>query len=555
MGTTHEQDSANSTAAVEPGTIKDMRIRHPLVHTSLAGATAGVLAMGLVIRLNPELKPTLRTLILGIPLWASWGAVMVGLPATAVLALVGRFRHGIIPGGRWPSPIYMAVAFTVAAILSRVNADFHPDYLSGSGHRILRHDAVAWLIAGLMAILGGMIVRRLGRPPWMRRVFVTTMMALPIIRLIIIPSPVVKPKEIPPQPLGAPTQRLLVCGIEGLDSQIMLTHVSDGQYPTLDRLQSGGASGHLNPFRPFLPRAHWTSLGTGTLPRRNGVKSRWGWHFPLLFDETLRLLPWTPQGSRLILPWGLAERVTPPPSTVPPLWQRMQASGVSTKVLDWPGLWDADATVIEVAPVLLDRFQHGSLIASIEQALEAFPRQQQHIIEVIATDLERINIAMAALRHGQQNVWLQLNTLGAVRRDLEPLQPMDTDEREVLNLVVELLDRKFGDLLEAAGPETLVAIVSPTGLSPPDSYERLRRFFGSGGNWRTSAENCPDGFLVLNGEGVAFGRSFTGADLEDLAPTLCYLLGLPVAQYMDGRVILEIIDEEFLQEHPLRVID
>ena len=41
----------------------------------------------------------------------------------------------------------------------------------------------------------------------------------------------------------------------------------------------------------------------------------------------------------------------------------------------------------------------------------------------------------------------------------------------------------------------------------------------------------------------------------DVAPTLCYLLGLPVSQYMEGSVLVDIISPTFLSENPLRVVD
>jgi hypothetical protein len=36
---------------------------------------------------------------------------------------------------------------------------------------------------------------------------------------------------------------------------------------------------------------------------------------------------------------------------------------------------------------------------------------------------------------------------------------------------------------------------------------------------------------------------------------VCYLLGLPVAQYMEGGVIVDAVEPEFLAENPLRVVD
>jgi hypothetical protein len=43
--------------------------------------------------------------------------------------------------------------------------------------------------------------------------------------------------------------------------------------------------------------------------------------------------------------------------------------------------------------------------------------------------------------------------------------------------------------------------------------------------------------------------------MADVAPTLCYLLGLPVAQYMEGDIIVDAIEAEYLASHLLRVVD
>jgi len=44
------------------------------------------------------------------------------------------------------------------------------------------------------------------------------------------------------------------------------------------------------------------------------------------------------------------------------------------------------------------------------------------------------------------------------------------------------------------------------------------------------------------------------ARIEDLAPTLLHLSGLPVPEDMDGRVLLELFEEDFLQTNPVRRI-
>jgi len=61
------------------------------------------------------------------------------------------------------------------------------------------------------------------------------------------------------------------------------------------------------------------------------------------------------------------------------------------------------------------------------------------------------------------------------------------------------------------------------------------------------------GIMLLSGEGCAPGR-VDGAGLEDLAPTLLHLLGLPVPAEMDGRVLAEALNSGWLRTHPLPVV-
>ncbi len=177
------------------------------------------------------------------------------------------------------------------------------------------------------------------------------------------------------------------------------------------------------------------------------------------------------------------------------------------------------------------------------------------IWSAIVRDQARIDAARAALIAGTGNVWIHLETLAVARRYHEPLRLRHTRERRLLELVMELVDDQLGTLLGATDRGTLVAVVSPYGLAPPGAIERIKRLFGGGEDWHTSAESSPDGLFILLGGGVEPGRLVAEASSPDVAPTLCYLLGLPVAQYMEGSVLVDAVEPEFLAEHALRVVD
>jgi predicted AlkP superfamily phosphohydrolase/phosphomutase len=58
-----------------------------------------------------------------------------------------------------------------------------------------------------------------------------------------------------------------------------------------------------------------------------------------------------------------------------------------------------------------------------------------------------------------------------------------------------------------------------------------------------------DGIFIARGKSLNRGTRIQGARLIDIAPTLLYMLGQKVPQDMDGRVLTEAIDPQFLQQH------
>ena len=517
-----------------------------------AGAATGLVAEALVLRMNPEVTQTMRGVLVGMPLWASWGMLMAGVPLLVGVAVLERFRPR---ADRWVAPELFAAVFVVAAVLTGFNAKLHALLLSGPAHRVLVQDSVGWGIAAILATAAGYAVRRFGSGRGWQIAFSIIMVALPAVRLMTLPTPPRQYLEVEPQPLGKPTRRLLVIGLEGLDAKVLMADAASGSYPQLARLREQGARAPIVPHRPYLRWALWTSVATGTYPGRHGVKAHRGWDLPLVFPETLRLLPWTPEGSRMILPWGLSKQVPPPPATVAPLWSRLDASGIATVVFGWPGSWGDDPSLQSAPSDGMGAALDPTLRALLEAALDPFPDRRSQIWSAIMRDESRARLATDALRADVGDVWIYLETLSLARRYHEPLRPSDTRERLFLELVMELVDEQLGELIDAAGDHALVAVVSPFGLAPPGSLERIMRLFGGGETWHTSAEGSPEGLFILLGEGVDAGRRVPSVNPPDVAPTLCYLLGLPVAQYMEGSVVISAVTPSFLAEHPLRVVD
>jgi hypothetical protein len=65
---------------------------------------------------------------------------------------------------------------------------------------------------------------------------------------------------------------------------------------------------------------------------------------------------------------------------------------------------------------------------------------------------------------------------------------------------------------------------------------------------------APDGVFMAAGDGIREGARARGASVLDVTPTVLYLMGLPVARDMEGRVLTEILDDEFARAHPVTFI-
>ena len=70
-----------------------------------AGAIAGLVGEALVLRMNPEVTQGLSGVMIGFPLWTTWGMAGFGLPILAGLLIFNRVRPR---ADRWPAPTWVA---------------------------------------------------------------------------------------------------------------------------------------------------------------------------------------------------------------------------------------------------------------------------------------------------------------------------------------------------------------------------------------------------------------------------------------------------------------
>jgi predicted AlkP superfamily phosphohydrolase/phosphomutase len=71
-------------------------------------------------------------------------------------------------------------------------------------------------------------------------------------------------------------------------------------------------------------------------------------------------------------------------------------------------------------------------------------------------------------------------------------------------------------------------------------------------NMRFTGHHRMAGIFASVGKGMKYNSVIAGARIIDIAPTVLYLLGLPIPNDMDGRVLKEAFLPEYLNEEPVR---
>jgi predicted AlkP superfamily phosphohydrolase/phosphomutase len=71
---------------------------------------------------------------------------------------------------------------------------------------------------------------------------------------------------------------------------------------------------------------------------------------------------------------------------------------------------------------------------------------------------------------------------------------------------------------------------------------------------RISGSHAIDGVIVMKGPHVRRNQWLDSATIFDVTPTILYLLGMPVGEDMDGKVISQAISETYLEKNPITYV-
>ena len=373
-------------------------------------------------------------------------------------------------------------------------------------------------------------------------------------------------------------------GIESATLDAILPLTEQGRLPFLANLLQQGAYGRLAGFEPVDEMPLWTSLATGQYPYRHGVVS-----------AEVRRAPFAEPGAEIhLLPVGFAMPawasllgMTPsgePTARSPSLWEVLERSRLSTALVGWPA---PEASVDRSEIVISDGLFRGMPTDSdrragwLDRALARELRPdtvdpavfarfgEEPLFEVkqaLAQDLWREAIALEILSEGSPDALLvHLPGLQEVSRryfgayiatQFEGRQDDRLDAAtQVVTAYYAHLDDSIRRLWERVDGPKLLAVVSTWGADDAPAWRRLAMAIsGRGPAVSGRFDNAPDGVLMLLGESLRSGTFLDDADVVDVAPTLLYGLGLPIASDLDGRVLTRSFGGTFLNRTPLTFV-
>jgi hypothetical protein len=415
-----------------------------------------------------------------------------------------------------------------------------------------------------------------------------------------------RPEPRPPAPpipvqleAGRPSRRVVVVGIDGL-SPADVTVAGDGEAPAFVRLARAGAFGPLATLRPTEGPPIWTTLMTGRLPRDHGILSASSYRLrasdsewallpkgalvgvlermslasrrPVVSTSRRRRALWNvldafgiPAG--LVQVWG-----THPPETihgfvVSPYFHLLRGDPERAAGAVFPRDLLPEIAARAVGPQDLDPALLADLAGTAAPTATPLenPLLRALAADALAPDLTYARAA-EVLRKAYAPSLLVLSFHGydvaghAFYRYAHPEALGDVaaeDARRygrVLGRYASLVERWVGEMERDGGPWDVLIVLSGHGLAPTPLWRRLVGALTGTSVGSASHDAAPEGVLLVVGEGIRPGAVPANASVLDVAPTILYLMGLPIARDMEGRVLTEILEPAFARDNPVTFI-
>ena len=385
--------------------------------------------------------------------------------------------------------------------------------------------------------------------------------------------------------------RVLMLLLDGASLDYLSLATGDGRLPNFGRILDSGAAMHLATLRPTQAEPVWATVATGKYPPRHGVIST----STYAVDPDLARLELLPDHcfAQALVYLGFFDE-SPASSAelrARPLWSVLSGQGVPVGIVGWAlthpvqpirgflvsdrfhlmadprfdplaaeAAYPEEAVSISASAMreVSGRDVLNTTAADAEGAMappaEVAPIWQDRVYGRIADDLRAHfdDVRLFAVRY--RGLDLAGHSFLPTRIPL-PLLGLGDDRGDVASLEAyyRQVDNEVGAFLDLVGPDDLFLVVSGFGMDPVSATKRLFARLVGGPDATGTHENAPDGFLLAYGTQVEPGRHTRGS-VVDVAPTVLYYLGVPVARDNDGVARTDIFTPTFTETRPITFV-
>ncbi len=358
-------------------------------------------------------------------------------------------------------------------------------------------------------------------------------------------------------------QRILLVGWDAADWKVISPLMERGCMPHLLQLVERGVKGNIATLHPVLSPMLWTSIATGKRPYKHGI---YGFYEP------------TPDGMAVQPITNLSRQTRA-------IWNILSQSGFRTNVVGWwPSHPAEPINGVMVSDMYhknslrqgrpdeipdgaihppertaeLDELRLGIQDLHLEDIMNFIPLAQQidqskdKRVAMCAKILAECTTIHAAATHLLDSTEWDFMAVyyDAIdhfshgfmkyhppRQEFIPERDFEL-YKDVITGAYMYHDMMLGRLIELAGPDTTIMLVSDHGFHP----DHMRPAFIPLDPAGPAIEHRDLGIFVMAGPGIVQDELVFGTSLLDITPTILTHMGLPVGEDMDGRVVAEVFE-------------
>ena len=362
---------------------------------------------------------------------------------------------------------------------------------------------------------------------------------------------------------SAHSGKVLLIGWDAADWKIIHRLVDEGKMPNMAGFIEEGVIGNLATLSPNLSPMLWTSIATGKRPFKHGIL---GFTEPDPHSGGIRPVSNISRKTKTI--WNILSQTGRkctvvgwwPSHPVEPINGVMVSNHYHRAVAPYGKPWPLKAGTVHperLARNLAELRLHPQelevgLVMNFVPGLAGIDQEKDRRIENLAkiiADCTTINRAVTAIMHHEPwdftaVYYDSIDHFGHGFMNYHPprLPWVDEKDFELYKNVVDsgyiYHDILLGTLLDKAGPETTVIIVSDHGFHSDHLRPRNIPREPAG----PAVQHRPYGIMAVKGPGVKRDEIIYGASLLDICPTILAVMGLPVGEDMDGKPLINIFE-------------